>query len=206
VREPKLREIDHRAFLRRLNPILEVYAAAMRPPPDQLPGRHTIMQRHASYPGFRAFVAERRGPLPGLTGPILGFAYGFHGEPGQWWHDVVQRALAELGGREHAAAWLDDPFEVAELHVHPDHQGRGLGRALLTALCEGRAERTAVLSTLDRPADSPARTLYRSVGMVDLLTDFEFPGGGPRYAVMGATLPLTSASSAGRRRPPAARR
>ncbi|MFI6516663.1 GNAT family N-acetyltransferase [Spirillospora sp. NPDC050679] len=190
MREPRLREIDRRAFLRRLRPVLEVYAAAMRPPADQLPGRHTIMDRHASYPGFRALVAERRGALPGLPPAVRGFAYGFHGERGQWWHDVVHGALVRLGGEEHAAEWLDDPFEVAELHVHPEAQGRGLGRALLTGLCAGRPERTVVLSTLHAADDTPARRLYRSVGMVDLLTDFEFPGGGPRYAVMGGRLPL----------------
>ena len=190
-REARLREIDRRAFQRRLRPILAVYEAAMHPPSEQLPGRRTIMERHAAYPGFRALVAERRGPALPLGGAIRGFAYGFHGRRGQWWHDVVRAALADLAGEEHAARWLDDPFEVAELHVHPDHQGQGLGRRLLNALCEGRPERTVVLSTLD-PAgeDTPARRLYRSVGMVDLLTGFEFPGGGPPYAVMGATLPL----------------
>jgi GNAT superfamily N-acetyltransferase len=190
VRDPKLREIDERAFLRRLGPMLDVYAAAMDPPNDQLPGRHTIMERHASYPGFRALVAERRGALPVVPGPVLGFAYGFHGTRGQWWHDVVHQALSDLEGPEHAEAWLEDTFEVAELHVHPQAQGKGLGRGLLAALCDGRPERTVVLSTLDTSPDTPARTLYRSVGMVDLLTDFEFPGGGPRYAVMGGTLPL----------------
>ncbi|MFC5754034.1 GNAT family N-acetyltransferase [Actinomadura rugatobispora] len=191
MREAKLRDIDHRAFLRRLGPILAVYAAAMRPPAEQLPGRRTIMERHAAYPGFRAVVAERRGPaLPG-GGAVRGFAYGFHGERGQWWHDVVRGALAGPSGEDHAARWLDDPFEVAELHVHPDHQGQGLGRRLLNTLCEGRPERTVVLSTLDRGReDTPAQHLYRSVGMIDLLTAFEFPGGGPPYAVMGATLPL----------------
>ncbi|GAA4230292.1 GNAT family N-acetyltransferase [Actinomadura meridiana] len=191
MKDPKLREIDERAFLRRLSPMLDVYAAAMTPPNEQLPGRHTIMERHATYPGFRAFVAERRGTLPVLAGPVQGFAYGFHGTRGQWWHDVVFRALGEREGPERAEGWLEDAFEVAELHVHPESQGRGLGRALLNALCEGRQERTVVLSTLDRRPDTPARILYRSVGMVDLLTDFEFPGGGPRYAVMGGTLPLT---------------
>ncbi|GAA2578584.1 GNAT family N-acetyltransferase [Actinomadura fulvescens] len=195
MREPKLREIDERMFLRRLSPILDVYAAAMRPPSEQLPGRHTIMERHAAYPGFRAFVAERRGSFLSPV-EVAGFAYGFHGAAGQWWHDVVHNALTGVGGPDHAAEWLDDPFEVAELHVHPEHQGRGLGRALLTSLCEGRRERTVVLSTLDRIPDSPARRLYRSVGMVDLLTDFEFPGGGPRYAVMGAAFPLAPYAAA----------
>ncbi|MFC4051387.1 GNAT family N-acetyltransferase [Actinomadura syzygii] len=190
MRDLKLREIDERAFLRRLGPMLDVYAAAMAPPREQLPGRHTIMERHAAHPGFRAFVVERRGALPVLAGGVHGFAYGFRGAPGQWWHDVVYRALADRGGPDHAESWLEDAFEVAELHVHPDAQGRGFGRALLNALCEGRPQRTVVLSTLERRPDTPARTLYRSVGMVDLLTDFEFPGGGPRYAVMGGTLPL----------------
>ncbi|RFS85387.1 GNAT family N-acetyltransferase [Actinomadura spongiicola] len=190
MRDPKLREIDERAFQRRIGPMLDVYAAAMEPPYEQLPGRHAIMERHASYPGFRALVAERRGALPVRAGPVQGFAYGFHGARGQWWHDVVFQALSAVGDVDHAEAWLADAFEVAELHVHPESQGRGLGRALLNALCEGRPERTVVLSTLDRHPETPARTLYRSVGMVDLLTDFEFPGGGPRYAVMGGTLPL----------------
>jgi ribosomal protein S18 acetylase RimI-like enzyme len=79
---------------------------------------------------------------------------------------------------------------VAELHVHPAFQGHGVGRRLLTALCDGRPERTVVLSTLDRPG-SRARRLYSSVGMSDLLRDFEFPGGGPAYAIMGGVLPLT---------------
>ncbi|WP_433325498.1 GNAT family N-acetyltransferase [Spirillospora sp. CA-294931] len=195
MREAKLRELDERAFRRRLPAMLDVYAAAMRPPADQLPGRHTIMERHSAYPRFRALVAERPGLLPGGAA-IRGFAYGFQGERGQWWHDIVHRALVGLGGDEHAATWLDEPFEVAELHVHPGYQGRGVGRRLLTGLCEGRPERTVVLSTLDGGSDTPARRLYRSVGMVDLLTDFEFPGGGPRYAVMGAALPLASNEAA----------
>ncbi|HEX2314760.1 MAG TPA: GNAT family N-acetyltransferase [Thermomonospora sp.] len=188
---PRLREIDDRVFLRRLGALLDVYAAAMRPPAEQLPGRYAIMERHAAYPGFRAFVAEsRRRPFL-RNGTIHGFAYGFHGAPGQWWHDVVHQALAETGAAEE---WLADSFEVAELHVDPAYQGRGIGRSLLSALCAGRPERTVVLSTLDRRPDTPARRLYRSVGMVDLLTDFDFPGGGPPYAVMGGRLPLRAPS------------
>jgi len=101
----------------------------------------------------------------------------------------VGRALTASHGAEAAAAWLDDSFEVAELHVAPDYQGRGIGAGVLLRLTSGRPERTALLSTRD--ADSPARRLYRGVGFTDLLTAFHFfPGGEPPYAVMGAELPL----------------
>ncbi|WP_018658565.1 GNAT family N-acetyltransferase [Actinomadura flavalba] len=196
MKDPKLRELDQRAFLRRLNPMLRVYAAAMRPPGDQLPGRTTIMARHARHPGFRALVAEEPSRVPGMSGRLQGFTYGFRGVPGQWWHDVVYDALRRRGGLDHAEEWMADGFEVAELHVRPEAQGRGLGRRLLSALCEGRTEATVVLSTLDPGAETPARGLYRSVGMTDLLTDFAFPGGGPPYAVMGGALPLRAYRSA----------
>ncbi|GAA0954104.1 GNAT family N-acetyltransferase [Actinocorallia libanotica] len=187
MREPTLREIDVKTFRRMLTPMIEVYIAAMDPPRSQLPGRQSIMQRHANHPGFRAFVVERRRAL-GST--VVGFIYGFHGAAGQWWHDVVASELYARSGREHSEHWLRDAYEVAELHVHPDYQGRGLGRKLLNVLCADRPESTVVLSTLDRRPETPAHRLYRSVGFADLLSNFEFPGGGPPYAVMGAPLPL----------------
>lgn len=193
MKEPTLRELDSRAFRKRLGAVLEAYTATMRPPQNQVPGRHTIMERHAGYPRFRALVAEQRRTSLKPSARVVGFAYGFHGATGQWWHDVVQQALAARSGLSHAEAWLTDPFEVAELHVRPEFQGQGLGRRLLTELCGGRTERTVVLSTLDQP-DSRARRLYRSVGMTDLIRRFEFPGGGPPYAIMGGRLPLTAPS------------
>lgn len=199
VREPNLREIDQRAFLKHLGSLLDVYVAAMDPPLGQLAGRRAIMERHSTCPMFRAFLVEQhRASLrfpQGVArlspvGNVVGFGYGFRGVPGQWWHDVVHQALVDAVGKRHAETWLDDAFEVAELHVLPAYQGRGLGRRLLAALCADRPERTVLLSTLDRP-DSRARRLYGSMGMVDLLRDFTFPGGGQIYAIMGARLPLT---------------
>ena len=189
MKPPHVREIDVTGFRRRLGAFLDVYAAAMSPPDDQLPGRHSIMYRHSTYPDFRAIVAETPRRFPRREPTVAGFIYGFHGAPGQWWHDVVYNAVRERSGAEEAEKWLADPFEVAELHVRPEYQGHGLGRKLLNGLCQDREEHTVVLSTLDRPA-TRAKRLYGSVGMTDLLSDFEFPGGGPHYAVMGAALPV----------------
>ena len=172
-----------------LDALTGVYQAAMRPDPVQLPGRRSIMQRHATYHGFRALAvtADAEG-RPGPPGRIVGFSYGFRGADGQWWHDVVAAALTARAGRAIAAGWLADSLEIAEVHVHPEFHRRGIGRSLVLGLAEGRSERTAVLSTQD--ADSPARRLYRWLGFADLLTGYRFPGAPVPYAVMGAALPL----------------
>lgn len=189
-----LRELGQVGFLVWLDALTAVYAAAMSPHPDDLPGRRSIMERHTDNPGFRALAGSAD---PG--GPAIAFAYGFHGQAGQWWHDVVSSGITAAAGAAAADFWLADVLEVAEVHVHPDFQHRGAGRRLLRALTTGRPERTAVLSTRD--TDSTARRLYRGVGFTDLLTGYSFPGGGPPYAVMGAVLPLRDMPGAGQRPP-----
>jgi ribosomal protein S18 acetylase RimI-like enzyme len=176
-------ELGPAEFRRAISRFIAVYTAAMNPPERLLAGREAILERHAANPGFRALTAA--------AGPVLaGFTYGFHGVPGQWWHDIVASALAFSPGRA-ADTWLTDSFEVAELHVLPAYQGGGIGRELLLRLTAGRPEGTAVLSTAD--TESRARRLYRGVGFTDLLTGFRFSGGEPPYAVMGARLPLRPA-------------
>ena len=179
-----LTELGAARFAAAVDKMLAVYTAAMNPAPSQLSGRRSIMARHAANPGFRALAVLDD------TGEPVAFSYGFHGEAGQWWHDMVNYALAASTGAAEATRWLSDSFEVAELHVTPAYQHQGLGRSLLYRLTAGLGERNALLSTHD--AESPARHLYRSAGFVDLLTAFRFSGGDPAYAVMGATLPLRS--------------
>ena len=188
------RELGPAEFRAAIRALVGVYAAAMNPPDRTLSGREAIMDRHAASPGFRGLTAH-------VDGVLAGFTYGFHGENGQWWHDMVAAALATrsaagisatgYAGDGAPGAWLDDSFEIAELHVLPPWQGRGIGRSLLLSLASGRSERTAVLSTADAP--TRARRLYRGLGFTDLLTDFRFSGSEPPYAVMGALLPLETA-------------
>jgi ribosomal protein S18 acetylase RimI-like enzyme len=187
---PALAELDAAAFGRHLDELTEVYAEAMGVPAVQLPGRRAVMEGHAVNPAFRAITVTS----PDDAGrQIVAFAYGFHGERGQWWHDLVRAALTITSGSPAAAAWLGDSFEVAEVHVRPRYQQRGIGRQMLHRLTGGLTERTAVLSTMD--SESPARRLYRSLGFTDLLTRYRFAGVADSYAVMGAALPLLTAGS-----------
>ncbi len=183
-------ELGRPGFLANLDAQLAIYEAAMHASHDDMPGRRAIMERHSGYPGLRALAAVEQ-----ESQRIVGFAYGFRGVPGQWWHDVVWAGIGSTAGQKAAAAWLDDALEIAEVHVRPDFQARGIGRQMLLMLAADRPERTAVLSTRD--AQTPARRLYRALGFTDLLIDFLFPGGGPPYAVMGAPLPLPGGADSG---------
>ena len=189
----QLRELTVGEFLASLDDLTEIYAAAMNAPAQQLPGRRAIMERHAHLASFRALVALRypgeEGWAPGRRqAQPVGFAYGFHGEAGQWWHDQVRDALRRQHGRAGADAWMGDSFEIAEVHVHPGHQGRGTGRQMMLSLTAARLERTALLSTMD--ANTRARRLYRALGFADLLAGFIFPGAEIPYVIMGSALPL----------------
>lgn len=158
----------------RVDEAVEVEAAAFRRPVDR--NRAGGYLRHSTYPGFFALGAFDRDDR------LVGFGYGHTDQPGQWWHEQVAPAMAEAGCSE----WLAEAFVLVELHVLPAHQGRGLGRRLLTELLAGRGERRALLSTDD--GETPARSLYRRVGFTDLLTGFRFTTTTRPYAVMGAPL------------------
>src|SRR5215470_19827535 len=185
-----LSDLGPREFLGSIDVLVGIYADAMDADAGLLPGRRELMRRHAGYPAFKALQARAAWHPEVGDGArqVLGFSYGFHGQPGQWWYDAVSAALTRAIGPAVTAGWLADCLEVAEVHVRKDQQRRGIGTRLLTALTAGRPERTALLSTPDR--ESTARRLYRRMGFRDLLTGYSFPGGSPPYAVMGAVLPL----------------
>jgi ribosomal protein S18 acetylase RimI-like enzyme len=171
--------MDSEQFRSRAAEAASVYGAAMHRSPEVVVQRRDIISVHVSY---RGFVAAGAFSGEDATGSLVGFGYGYRGAPGQWWHDIVAGAL----GRTNANRWLRDGFELAELHVLPEHQGQGLGRALLTDVLSRVDARRAVLSTPD--LESPARILYRSYGFSDLCSNFRFPGSPEAYAIMGVDL------------------
>lgn len=175
----RLERLDADAFRKLAADAASVYGAAMRRSPEVVVQRRDIISGHATYQGFvavGAFVDATDNPV------LVGFGYGYLGASGQWWHDVVAAALGRVATRR----WLREGFELAELHVLPEHQGNGLGRRMLTDVLSRTTARHAVLSTPD--VESPARTLYRSEGFEDLLCGFYFPGSSEPYAIMGADL------------------
>jgi ribosomal protein S18 acetylase RimI-like enzyme len=155
--------------------LLDVYADAMGVDRRVARSRRSIVTSHLDRRGLRGRAAVDEGRL-------VGIAYGYVGEPGQWWHDQVAAAMS----REVAETWLVGAFEVCELHVRPSHQQQGLGRRLLDGLLAGPVAPTAVLTTPDE--ETRARGFYRAAGWVDLVEGLRFPGDPRSFAVLGLAL------------------
>jgi ribosomal protein S18 acetylase RimI-like enzyme len=130
----------------------------------------TTLARHCARTNFRLDAA-----VDGKT--VVGFAYGYVGDRGQFWPDRVAAAL----GPELAADWVGGHFEFVELGVLAARRRRGIGVALHDALMTDVPSDRALLGTDDDP-DSPAVRLYRSRGW-ERLTLLE-----PGVQVMGARL------------------
>ncbi|MGH3096298.1 MAG: GNAT family N-acetyltransferase [Streptosporangiales bacterium] len=156
---------------------VDVYLQAMNRAPRHIPHRRELFRTHLSEPGWSAVVAGR---------PLAGFAYGFHCDSGQWWHDQVEPRLRAEYGQPAARAWLANAYCLAELHVRPRWQGRGLGRALTWALLRDRAEETVLLSTPER--SSGARAFYAALGYTELLVGMGFVTSTDPYLVLGRRL------------------
>jgi len=168
-------------FARRIDDVIRVYGLAMGYPADLLLTRRTYMGSHIYRKDFHAVASI------GEQGELLGFGYGYQSEPGQWWHDQVRGAMP----RDARTFWLNQCFEVVELHVLPEAQGRGLGAAQLRTLLGLAHAKTTLLSTPEAPeATSRAWRLYRSFGFVDVVRQFLFPGDSRPFAILGRVLPL----------------
>ena len=119
---------------------------------------------------------------------MLGLAYGYSGKSGQWWHEQVRRGIAEHQGPGSAEVWLGNYFELTEVHVRPDSQGRGIGEELLRRLLSGVRADKVLLSTPEGP--SRAWSLYGRLGFVDVLRHYRFTGDPRPFGVLGRALPL----------------
>lgn len=113
--------------------------------------RRNLFERHAGRDGYRLAVA-----MDGLT--VAGFSWGYVGQRGQYWTDLVCAALPASV----TDLWAGGHFEFVELAVSPSYRGCGLGRALHDTLVAGTSRR-CLLSTADDPDDAAVR-LYVSRG------------------------------------------
>ncbi len=170
-------EVSREEILQWLPAILNIYAQVHGLNAQGIAAREEIMRRHFGRRGYQGFVALN-------TGRLVGFVYGYTGDPGQYWYDKVWAAMTP----QQRAKWLEpEHFEFVELAVHPEWQGQGIGSRLHDLLLAGRPESVALLTV--RADNAPALHLYRNRGWEVVLDDFRFAPEGEQYLVMGKQLP-----------------
>lgn len=148
---------DGAAVLARADDLAHVYRAAFCAPGGDEPAtavdrfRDQQLPAHTARDGFRCALGDRRGLL-------IGFAYGYTGQRGQWWTDHVAIRVPQAVRDE----WLGGHFEFVALAVDPARQRRGLGEDLVRQLLRGIPHARALLTTVR--GDRPATRLCRRTG------------------------------------------
>ncbi|ORW53974.1 acetyltransferase [Mycobacterium paraense] len=188
---------------RRLSDALRVYVEAMRYPRGTENQRAAMWLEHIRRRGWQGVAAVEAeapeapgGPPPSAAdlsnAPLLGVAYGYPGAPGQWWQQQVVLGL-QRGGAPPAeiSRLMDSYFELTELHIHPQAQGRGIGEALARRLLAARQEKNVLLSTPETNGEpNRAWRLYRRLGFTDIIRGYHFAGDPRAFAILGRALPL----------------
>jgi ribosomal protein S18 acetylase RimI-like enzyme len=182
---------------RRLGEALGIYVDAMRYPRGTEDQRASMWLEHTRRHGWTAVAAVDapegcEDAVVLSTSPMLGVAYGYCGAPDQWWQQQVVQGL-ERGGAESSriAELMTNYFELTELHIHPQAQGRGLGEALTRRLLAGRDEPHVLLSTPEINGEANrAWRLYRRLGFTDVIRGYHFAGDPRPFAILGRELPL----------------
>jgi len=172
-----LNRLDPAGFRRRIRELIDVYLMAMQYPAELAGARAVLWEEHSHRAGFTCVIGT------GQDERVRGLAYGYRGAPGQWWYSEVRR-----GVRADEQHQLTDFFELTELHIHPEFQGRGLGECLLRELAADRPERSILLSTPE--GENRAWRLYRRLGFTDVLRNYRFTGDPRPFGVLGRQLPL----------------
>lgn len=161
----------------RLEDLARTYAAIYIPPPGARAGFATMLAGQSEREGFCLYAAR-----DSANGSLIGFGYGFTGQPGQPWRD----SLAAVMGDVASELWLTGYFEFAEFGVLPAWRRRGVGGRLHDCLFNHVPHRRAVLTV--REGNQPARRFYERRGWLALYHDFFAPSGRGPYIVMGREL------------------
>ena len=98
---------------------MDIYVRAMNYPPHAGSQRAVTARRHATHDGFACQAALLD------DGALVGFGYGYTTDS----RPVVARPRPQGADPRAGAQWLDNAFELSELHVLPEYQGSGTGRA-----------------------------------------------------------------------------
>lgn len=180
-----IRKLSPHEFSAMAPELVDLYIKAMRYPLTIRDDRVAVWRKDAMEQDFAAVGAFNNDSL-------IGIAYGFRGNPQRWWDQQLRRGLVHSHAMTpEMISLLGNYFELAEIHVSPHIQSRGIGRALLEQLFAEVPQPYVLLSTPEVPRENNAAFgLYRSIGFRDVLRSFYYDGDARPFAILGRSLPL----------------
>ncbi|MEV6413921.1 GNAT family N-acetyltransferase [Kribbella sp. NPDC051718] len=120
--------------------------------------RTDLYERHAARDGYRLVTAVDDSAVGDSA--VVGFGWGYTGQRGQYWSDLVCEALPAVITDE----WVGGHFELVELAVLPAYRGRGIGRALHDKLLESVTSRCLLARATIQPIPRSGSTWPRAGG------------------------------------------
>ncbi len=121
--------------------------------------------------GFQAVSAH-------LEGRLVGFVVGHDANAIPRWFESAMRAAQGTP----VAAWLPGAWYLADIAVHPDVQGRGIGTRLHDAIMPLMADRRCMLITFH--GDHPAKRFYLRLGWREVIPDLRWAPDKPLTSLM----------------------
>ena len=124
--------------------------------------------------GFRGFVAW-------LDDRLIGFVVGYDATAIPRWFESAMRAVDGTP----VAAWLPEAWYFADIAVHPEAQGKGIGTLLHDQIVATVTNRRRMLITFH--GDHPAKRFYLRLGWREVIPDLHWAPGKPLTSLMEYT-------------------
>lgn len=174
-------------FLHRIDDINAILIEAMHYPQELFEPRKRMFISYSFLPGFKSYAAFESEHPNVETDPILGFSM-ICTPPSYSWGHAVKPGLENMNIPGLDNIWIHSS-ELAEIHVSPQYQGKGIGRKLLQSSIEGARESQAHTLLLTTPIKdmrrTPAIEMYESEGFTILHPQFYFPANPNPGLIMG---------------------
>lgn len=132
--------------------------------------------KHTKHKGFKGIVALN------AEGEVIGFAYGYPSQQGQFYRQQLERVLT----KEKRIEWMSDAFEFVSLAVRADYRRQGVATLLHQELLDGLPNKKVMLTAGE--SNIPAKHFYEKMGWTVIEESVVIIPGIEQQTIMGLVM------------------